>query len=46
MLTRIATELNLDAQYMNPEAKGHYSAEGLMKLGDEAARTLAAFVME
>ena len=46
MLTRIATELNLDAQYMNPEVKGHYSAEGLMKLGDEAARTLAAFVME
>ena len=46
MLTRIATELNLDDQYMNPEVKGYYSAEGLMKLGDEAARTLAAFVME
>jgi hypothetical protein len=46
MLTRIATELNLCVRYMNPDVKGHYSAEGLIKLGDEAARTLAAFVTE
>jgi hypothetical protein len=46
MLTRIATELNLCVRYMNPDVKGHYSAEGLIKLGDEAARTLVAFVTE
>ena len=46
MLTRITTKLNRCVRYMNPDVKGHYSAEGLIKLGDEAARTLAAFVTE
>lgn len=43
MLTDIATELNLQGQYMNPFIEGHYSAEGLEKLGFEAGRTLGMY---
>lgn len=46
MLTDIATQLNAQPLYMNPEVKGHYSAEGLMKLGAEAATALARYVMK
>ena len=46
MLTDIATQLNTQPQYMNPEVKGHYSAEGLKKLGAEAATALARYVMK
>lgn len=40
MLTRIASELNKTPQYMNPEAAGHYSAEGLELLGKTAGEAL------
>lgn len=46
MLTDIATQLNTQPQYMNPEVKGHYSAAGLKKLGAEAATALARYVMK
>ena len=45
MLTRIATDLNACPKYMNPEVGGHYSAEGQIMLGAEAAKTLASYVM-
>ena len=45
MLTRIATELNACPKYMNPEVGGHYSAEGQIMLGAEAAKTLASYAM-
>lgn len=41
MLTDEATELNNIPEYMNPEAAGHFSAKGLVKLGGDAAVTLA-----
>lgn len=41
MLTEAAVELNEQARFMNPEVKGHYSARGLIRLGTEAAKTLA-----
>ncbi len=44
MLTTIATTLNTQEEYMNPQAKGHYSAKGLEKLGREAGKTLGEFV--
>jgi len=43
MLTEIATELNKQKEYMNPEVAGHYSAKGLEKLGFEAAKTLGNY---
>lgn len=46
MLTDIATQLNVCPRYMNPEVKGHYSAEGLMKLGAEAGQALAQYAMK
>jgi len=41
MLTDIATELNKQSEYMNPNLKGHYSAKGLELLGSSAAETLS-----
>ena len=46
MLTEIATELNTQKEYMNPEVVGHYSAKGLEKLGFEAAKTLGNYRTE
>ena len=43
MLTEIATTLNEQPEYMNPNVKGHYSALGLEKLGREAGNALAEF---
>lgn len=40
MLTRIATELNEQPEYMNPYVGGHYSAKGLERLGEESGKTL------
>lgn len=41
MLTDEATELNKMPEYMNPYVGGHFSAKGLVKLGHDAAETLA-----
>lgn len=41
MLTDIATELNKQSKYMNPNFQGHFSAKGLERLGDAAAKTLS-----
>ncbi len=41
MLTEIAVELNKQAEYMNPDYHGHYSAAGIEKLGNIAGKTLA-----
>ena len=43
MLTRIATELNTQPEYMNPFVRGHYSAKGLEKLGAEAGKSMGEF---
>lgn len=43
MLTDIATTLNEMPEYMNPYVGGHYSAEGLKKLGYEAGKSLAKY---
>lgn len=40
MLTEIATELNKQPLYMNPNVKGHYSALGLETLGTAAGAYL------
>ncbi len=40
MLTDIATELNMQNDYMHPQIKGHYSSKGLELLGSAAAKTL------
>lgn len=40
MLTRIATELNQIPEYMNPQARGHFSAKGQEKLGNVAGTAL------
>lgn len=45
MLTRISSEL-LKNGYVNPYYHGHYSAEGLEKLGADAGETLANLVKE
>ncbi len=45
MLTDEATELNGIPEYMNPFVPGHFSAEGLRKLGADAANCLAEFVL-
>jgi hypothetical protein len=46
MLTDIATELNTIEKYMNPFVGGHYSAEGLKKLGHEAGTTLGEYTLK
>lgn len=43
MLTEIATNLNEIKDYMNPNVRGHYSAKGLEKLGEEAGKALAEY---
>lgn len=43
MLTEIATELNKEHAYMNPNVKGHYSALGLEMLGIIAGETLGNY---
>lgn len=43
MLTEIATELNKEQAYMNPNVKGHYSALGLETLGIIAGETLGNY---
>lgn len=43
MLTRIATRLNSDPEYMNPHVLGHYSAKGLETLGREAGKALGEY---
>jgi hypothetical protein len=45
MLTEISTELNRQPEHMNPNVAGHYSAKGLYKLGYEAGKTLAEYVV-
>lgn len=45
MLTEITTELNKQPEYMNPNVAGHFSAKGLQKLGYEAGKTLAEYVV-
>ena len=45
MLTDIATNLNQQKEYMNPQVKGHYSAKGLEMLGSTAANTLCKYVL-
>jgi len=45
MLTAIATELNTQPEYMNPYVNGHFSAKGLEKLGFEAGKTLAGYII-
>ena len=43
MLTEIATELNMQAEYMNPFVSGHYSAKGLEKLGEVSGAVLGRY---
>lgn len=43
MLTRIATELFSNAEYMNPDAHGHYSAKGIEILGNAAGGALGKY---
>jgi hypothetical protein len=43
MLTKIATRLNSDPEYMNPHVLGHYSAKGLETLGREAGKALGEY---
>ncbi len=45
MLTDEAAELNGIPEYMNPGVPGHFSAEGLRKLGSDAAAALAEYVL-
>ena len=40
MLTEEAAEMSKIPKYMNPYVGGHFSAEGLVKLGHDAANTL------
>ena len=44
MLTTIATEVNAKPLYMNPSVQGHFSAEGLEKLGSVSGRTLGKVI--
>lgn len=46
MLTKIATDLNEKDEYMNPEAKGHFSATGLEILGKDAGASLGRQINE
>lgn len=43
MLTQIATELNGQPEFMNPQVRGHYSAKGLQALGTAAGETLGKY---
>lgn len=43
MLTEIATDLNMQAEYMNPFVNGHYSALGLEKLGEVSGTALGRY---
>ena len=43
MLTQLATDLGQQPRYMNPDVKGHYSAEGLELLGKFAGEALGSF---
>ena len=43
MLTTVTSELSSQPEYMNPRARGHYSALGLQHLGEIAGAALAAF---
>lgn len=43
MLTEIATDLNMQAEYMNPFVEGHYSALGLEKLGEVSGTALGKY---
>ena len=45
MLTDEATELNGIPKYMNPGVPGHFSAEGLRKLGADAAVRLSEYTL-
>lgn len=40
MLTRLTSELELTKKYMNPYAKGHFSARGLELIGEVAGAVL------
>ena len=40
MLTRLTTELNQQPEFMNPYARGHYNAAGLIRLGQDAGTAL------
>lgn len=43
MLTKIATEINQQPEYMNPYVAGHYSAKGLELLGSLSGEALGKF---
>ncbi|MBQ6708226.1 MAG: hypothetical protein IJM97_04680 [Clostridia bacterium] len=43
MLTKIATEINQQPEYMNPYVAGHYSAKGLEILGSLSGEALGKF---
>jgi len=45
MLTEIATELNKEQVYMNPNVKGHYSAFGLETLGTISGEVLGKYAV-
>lgn len=44
MISKNAIELNKEPAYMNPLVSGHYSSEGLEKLGREAGLELKKFI--
>lgn len=46
MLTRIATDLNVQPEYMNPQVRGHYNAKGLEALGAAGGKTLGIWRRE
>jgi len=41
MLTRVCPELSMKPEYINPEATGHYTNEGMEIIGKEAGSALA-----
>ena len=46
MLTQLAADMGQQPKYMNPDVKGHYSAEGLELLGRTAGEALGNFKMQ
>ena len=46
MLTQLAADMGQQPKYMNPDVKGHFSAEGLELLGSTAGTALAHFAMQ
>lgn len=44
MLTRVTHEIMRTPEYMNPEARGHYSVKGITLIGEKAGKALAEIV--